>query len=118
MSLTPRMILHIVHILLFGPLLIAIGMDTDLLPKIPTVAIGTLGIFILGYHASRAYTKYEAHLSAWINIFHMLVVAPPLLAIGYYGVHTPRWLREVVLMLGFTAIAYHGFYAIRGDDSN
>ncbi len=116
--MTPRTILQWVHILLFGPLLIAIGMDTDLLPKIPTVAIGTLGIFILGYHASRAYGKYKQNLSSWVNIFHALIVAPPLLAIGYYGVHTPRWLREVVLMLGFTAMAYHGFYLIRGNDAN
>ncbi len=116
--MTPHTVLQLVHILLFGPLLLAIGLDTGLHPTIPTVVIGTLGIFMLGYHAFRAYTKYRQHLSFWVNLFHALIVAPPLLAIGYYGIHTPRWLREVVLMLGFTAIAYHGFYLIRGDDAN
>jgi hypothetical protein len=40
----------------------------------------------------------------------MFIVAPVLLAIGTYGNTTPRYLFEILLMLGIAAAGYHGYY--------
>jgi len=56
----------------------------------------------------RAYTKIRAGSSSlWVNIIHMILVAPVLLWIGYYGKETSRAAFELVLLLGFSALGYH-----------
>ena len=45
--------------------------------------------------------------SLWVNLIHMLVVAPLLLWIGYYGKETSRAAYELLLMTGFAALGYH-----------
>jgi hypothetical protein len=49
--------------------------------------------------------------SLWVNLFHVLVVGPALLA---YGLSGQRYLRELVLMLAFAAMGYHGYYLLTG----
>ena len=52
--------------------------------------------------------KWKAQsLSAWVNILHVVAVAPLLLYIGSKGYDTPRWAFEVLAMLGFAVLGYH-----------
>jgi len=46
-------------------------------------------------------------MTTWINIFHVIAVAPILLYIGSMGYDTPRWAFEILAMLGFSALGYH-----------
>ena len=48
--------------------------------------------------------------SAWVNYFHVLIVGPLLVYIGYKGLETSRKYFEMLLMLGMAAIGYHGYY--------
>jgi hypothetical protein len=48
----------------------------------------------------------------WVNLIHILLVGPLLLYIGYNGEKTPRLYFELLLMLGFAAIGYHGYYML------
>ena len=48
-----------------------------------------------------------ANPSIWVNLIHMLVIAPLLLWIGYYGKETSRAAYELLLMTGFAALGYH-----------
>ena len=100
----PRTILQLAHLLVLGPMLIAIGLGYG-----PATAIAGLGIFIILYHAYKAYVRYSAGQIPWVNLIHMLIVGPALVAKGFV---TERYLNELILMLGFAAIGYHGYYLI------
>jgi hypothetical protein len=99
-------VLSLAHVFVLGPLLVAIGAGyVDAYP----MAVAALGAFITVYHAWRGYGKYAAGSSGiWINLIHTLVVGPAIFAKGW-ATDAPRWLNEVILMLGFAAIGYHAY---------
>ena len=103
---------HLAHVLLIGPMLLIIGMKQDYLPEFSNKIILSIGLFVLGYHLYRAFKKISEKgiQSAWVNYIHILLVAPTLIAIGYLGKDTPRYIREISIMLGFAAIGYHMYY--------
>jgi hypothetical protein len=103
-------VLSLAHVFVLGPLLVAIGLGyADAYPMI----VAALGAFITVYHAWRGYGKYAAGSSGiWINLIHTLVVGPTIFAKGWTAPATPRWLNEVILMLGFAAIGYHAYYLV------
>jgi hypothetical protein len=98
--MSTRSIVQLAHILLLGPLLIAIGINSTYIPSWVPMA---LGIFVILYHA------YKMTLAGWnwVNLFHVCVVGPALVAATLI-----RPAREIVLMLGIAAIGYHGYYLI------
>ena len=73
----------------------------------PELLIGaSIALFL--YHSYRCYKKLVmGDSSLWVNLIHMLVVAPLLLWIGYYGKETSRAAYELLLMTGFAALGYH-----------
>jgi hypothetical protein len=74
-----------------------------------------LGVFIIFYHIYKTYLKYSAGKNPWVNLFHIFVVGPLLIYIGYNNRSTPRSAYELLLMLGFAAIGYHGYYLAIND---
>jgi hypothetical protein len=48
----------------------------------------------------------------WVNLIHIILVGPLLVYIGYHGVKTARLYFELLMLLGFAAIGYHGYYII------
>ncbi len=94
-------IIHIAHILVMGPLLLAIGVGYIL----PSVYVSGIGIAIVLYHVFKMMQKGVN----WVNLFHTLAVGPALIA---YGSGAPRYVRELILMMGFAAIAYHVYYLL------
>jgi hypothetical protein len=104
MTLSSRTILSLAHILVLGPLLLAIGLNY----VSANVTLG-IGALIIVYHL---YKYFATNRGSWVNLFHILVVGPALIAAGAPSPSTQRWPRELVLMLGFAAIGYHGFYLV------
>ena len=45
--------------------------------------------------------------AVWINIIHVIAVAPLIIFIGNRGYDTPRWAFEVLAMLAFAALGYN-----------
>jgi hypothetical protein len=67
-----------------------------------------LGIVILIYHLYKTIIKWRANsLSVWVNIIHILFVAPLMIYIGKNAYDTPRWAFELLAMLSFSAVGYH-----------
>jgi hypothetical protein len=97
-----RTILSLLHVFLFGPLLIYIGAGKPM----PSYVIVGLGAFIILFHAYKALRKGGV---PWINLIHVLLVGPALLA---YGLGGPGYVGELLLMLGFAAIGYHAYYLL------
>lgn len=98
-------LIHALHIIIFGPLLLAIGLGY--LAAYPYVVI-TIGAGIILYHSFRFYRKYNAGAPYWTNLIHILLVGPALIAEGSLS-NPPTWLREVILMFAFAAIGWHGY---------
>ena len=91
-------IVALLHLLILGPLLLAVGFNY--IPANVTLALGAL---IIVYHL---YKYFGTSRGSWVNLLHILVVGPALILAG--ALPASRWPRELVLMLGFAAIGYHG----------
>lgn len=100
--------LSIFHILVVAPFFLYVAfVRGQLEPWVFTVLQG-LGLLLLIYHSYKTIIKWKAHsMSVWINILHIVAVAPILLYIGSMGYDTPRWAFEILAMLGFSALGYH-----------
>ena len=103
-----RTIISLLHVLLFGPLLIYIGAGMPWF-SIPSYIIVGLGAFIILFHAYMAYGVFTAGRTPWISLIHVLLVGPALLA---YGLGGPGYVGELLIMLGFAAVGYHAYYLL------
>ena len=101
------------HALFVGPGLLYVGFAPDSIPDNVYNGIFITGAIILVYHAFKAYIKLKDNKSAWINWIHIFLVAPLLMIIGYLKKGASRRYFEMLLLLGFAATGYHGFYLIR-----
>jgi hypothetical protein len=100
--------LSLFHILAVSPFLLYIAIVRGQLQPWMFTLLQILGILILIYHSYRTIVRWRAHSSAvWINLIHVLTVAPLLIYIGSRGYDTPRWAYEVLAMLSFAALGYH-----------
>lgn len=108
MSASGHIMLSAFHILLVAPFFLYVAfLRGQLAPWIYTVLLG-LGAIILVYHAYKVMVKWQAKSpSVWVNIIHVLAVAPMMIFIGAKGYDTPRWAYEVLAMIGFAALGYH-----------
>ena len=100
--------LSILHIAVIAPALLYVAiMRGQLSPWIFSLLSG-VAIIMLLYHGYKAFIKWKAQSpSLWVNLLHILLVAPLLLYIGSNGYDTPRWAFELLAMLGFSALGYH-----------
>jgi hypothetical protein len=108
MTETSHINLSLFHIFIVAPFFLYVAfMRGQLIPWVFMVLTG-LGLVLLVYHAYKAVIKWKAHSpSVWVNIFHVLTIAPLLLFIGSQSYDTPRWAFEVLAMAGFAALGYH-----------
>jgi len=108
-----RILVYLFHIVIVGPLLIYVGIKRDDIPSIMYPILFYLGIFIILYHLYKVYANIKIGKGYWVNLFHVLMVGPILVYIGYNREKTQRLYYEFLLMLGFAAIGYHGYYLIQ-----
>ena len=101
---------HLFHIIFVGGLFLYIGIKQKNMPPFMYNVILAIGILILFYHFYKGYSKLIQGKNAWVNIFHVLIVAPLLIYSGLEKEKTPRFIYELIFMLAFAAIGYHGYY--------
>ncbi len=108
MSVNAHITISLFHIFAVVPFFLYVAFVRGQLPPwIFPVLLG-LGLLLAVYHSYKTLVKWKAHsLSAWVNILHVLAVAPLLIYIGAKSYDTPRWAFEVLAMLGFAALGYH-----------
>jgi ammonia channel protein AmtB len=105
-------IVHLFHIIFVGGLFLYIGIKQKNMPHYIYNVILIIGIFILFYHGYKTYIKLMSGKNPWVNLFHIFVVAPLLIYIGYEKDNTPRQYFEYIFMLAFAAIGYHAYYMV------
>jgi hypothetical protein len=106
-------LVHLFHLVIVGGLFLYVGIMRDKVPSILLRGLFWVGILILLYHTYKAYTYLRLGKSIWVNLIHIVLVGPLLIYIGYYGDKTPRLYFELLLMLGFASIGYHGYYLLK-----
>lgn len=106
-------LVNIFHILVVAPLFFYLAIYKNHSYKPLVESLFYIGIFILCYHLYKLYRKITANIqSIWINLLHILIVAPLLIYIGFYKGNVPRMVFEVLLMLGFASLGYHLYYLV------
>ena len=101
---------HLFHILIVGGLFLYVGIAKTSIPSIMYPILIGLGIIIILYHIFKAYKKLKDGKNPWVNYIHILIVGPLLLYIGLNREKTQRLYFELLLMLAFASIGYHGYY--------
>lgn len=107
-------LVHLIHIILVGGLFLYVGIVRKNIPLFMYPTLLGLGVFIIGYHLYKAYMIPKF---AWVNYIHIFLVGPLLIYIGTMREDTSRKYFELLLMMAFAAIGYHGYYLLRGDDA-
>lgn len=101
---------HLFHMFIVGGLFLYVGINREKVwKKIFPILLG-LGLVIIIYHLYKTYTYMKAGKGYWVNLLHIFIIGPLLIYIGYYGEKTARLYYELLLMLGFASIGYHGYY--------
>lgn len=105
--------IHLAHAALLGPLLTYVGIARDDTPPAILNGLGVMAVVIVVYHSYRAYGKLKENKSAWVNWIHILIIAPLLFLVAYMKKDASRRYYEMILLLGMSAIGYHGLYLVR-----
>jgi len=103
-------LVHLFHILIVGTLFLYVGIKRDKIPTYLYPFLLGLGVVIILYHIYKVYGYIKADKPYWVNLIHILIVGPLLVYIGYNRENTKRKYFELLLMLGFASIGYHGYY--------
>jgi len=101
-------IISLFHLIAVVPFFAYIYINKLSLPEWVYTLLFSLGIFVLLYHSYKAVLKFMARSSSlWVNLVHVVAVAPIMIYIGYTAKNTPRPAYEILLMLTFAALGYH-----------
>jgi hypothetical protein len=105
-----NLFVHLFHIIIVGSLFLYVGINRDSSSKYIFDLLLVLGVIILLYHIYKTYIRLLKNINPWVNLFHIFIVAPIVIYIGYNGKETKRLYFELLLMLAFAAIGYHLYY--------
>jgi hypothetical protein len=105
-------LVHLFHVLIIGSLFLYVGIERTNIPTFMFPLLLGLGVIVILYHIFKVYTYMKLGKGYWVNLIHILLVGPVLVYIGYNGEKTARLYFELLLMLGFAAIGYHGYYML------
>jgi hypothetical protein len=103
---------HLFHILIVGSLFLYVGIYRTSIPIFMYPFLLGLGLIIIFYHIFKAYNYMKLGKGYWVNLIHIFIVGPLLVYIGYNRENTARLYFELLLMLGFASIGYHGYYLL------
>lgn len=105
-------LVHWFHLLIVGSLFLYVGIHRTAIPKLMFPILLGLGVVIILYHIYKGYTNMQHGKGYWPNLIHIILVGPLLVYIGYHETKTARLYFELLMLLGFAAIGYHGYYII------
>ncbi len=104
MSTTIPSSINFIHILLIAPLFAYVGYYGRETDHQAFTALMALGILALFYHTYRTYEDFK-----WINMFHIFIVAPLLIYMGYYGSKSAPRSFTALLVMAPAIFLYHAY---------
>lgn len=113
--MSSHLLLGLFHVLVVGPLFFYVATATTIPAVLFPVLLG-LGIVLAMYQSYKAIAKLTSGAPGYkINLFHVAIVAPLLIYIGYAKPDTSDFAYQLLLMLAFAVIGYHGYWLVRGE---
>ena len=103
-------LVHLFHIIIVGSLFLYVGIVKDSIPIFIYPILLLFGIITILYHIFKAYKKIKLNKIPWVSYIHIFIIGPLLIWIGLNKNKTERFWFEILLMLGFASIGYHGYY--------
>jgi len=101
-------IIALFHILVIVPFLFYVFYNRAANPEWIYNTVLVVGLFVLVYHTYKSLVKfYSKSPSLWVNVYHIIGVAPLLIYIGYNGKKTERPAYEGLGIMIFGALGYH-----------
>jgi hypothetical protein len=99
-----HIIIQWIHVLVIAPLFIYIALRRTKVKQIVYPITLIIGLVVILYHGYKI-TKNPR----WGHIYllHILVIAPSLLAVGYYKEKTNYMVYDYLLLLGCAALGYN-----------
>lgn len=101
---------NLFHILFVSVLFIYVGLTRNESPDWIYTLLLITGVGVIIYHIYGAYSRLAP---TWIHALHFLLIGPLLVYVGSTGKETERMYYEMMLILGFAALGYHGLNYIR-----
>jgi hypothetical protein len=96
------------HVIVIAPLLLFVGFSRAATPDWVYSLLFGMGILVGVYHGYKAVVRLMTSSPVvWVNLIHVLFVAPMLLWIGYQGKKTGRPAYDMLLMLAFAVFGFH-----------
>jgi len=112
--MSSHQLLSLFHVAAVGPFFLYTSLNAGSLPAYFYTLLLTLGVVLALYQSYKAYAKYTSGSQDYvINLFHVAVVAPLLLYIGYQKPGEHDFSYQLLLMLAFAVIGYHGYWFIK-----
>ena len=102
------LLIGVLHVAFVVPLLLWVGFNRAATPEWTYTFLLGLSILVFLYHGYKAIGRWLAKSPViWVNLIHMILVAPLLFWIGYNGKKTERPAYDMLLLLAFGALGYH-----------
>lgn len=109
----PHFIIALFHIFAVVPFFFYIFYNRSATPDFIYNILFFLGLFVLVYHIYKCAIKLSSgSKSLWVNIIHVITIAPIMIYIGYEAKKTPRAAYEILGLLTFAALGYHIYNVI------
>ena len=106
-------VLALFHIFIVVPFFFYIFYNRSATPDFVYNILFFVGLFLLVYQTIKTVIKYSANsASTWVNLIHVVIIAPLIIYIGYQAKKTPRPAYEMLGLITFSALGYHMYNLI------
>jgi len=103
-------VVHLLHIILIGGFLLFVGIQETKTPVWAFYALLVTGFVVFFYHIYLYYKKGEELAT---RLFHVLLVAPLLVWVGYKQKEATHEAFRFVVMAAFASAGYHTYAMVR-----
>jgi hypothetical protein len=104
----PYLLIGVMHVAFIVPFLLWVAFQRAASPDWVYNVLFGAGLLVLVYHGIKAVGRFFAKSAMlWVNLIHVLLIAPLLIWIGYHGKKTERPAYDMLIIAAFGAFGYH-----------
>jgi len=113
-EMNKNVLMALFHILLIVPVFLYVAIKRSATPSAMYYVLLLFAALIFIYHTSRAFMRMQdGSPYVWVNLLHIMLIAPLLAYIGLREKDTPRAAYELLAMVGFAALGYHAMNLVK-----
>ena len=105
-------IVNALHVFILAPLFVYVGLKAEKTPNVIFLVFLVVGIVVALYHSYRIFVTYQSIgliPYIYINLVHILLVAPLLIYIGMKKVKTEIIIYKSLIVLAITMALSNGY---------